>query len=167
MWLLSTFHQELSCSCWSAAPIIEKGCYVPIALHTTSFMALKERLATAPILVYLDFAIPFTLYTDASGFNLSQIQHGQERNKNFLWWSKLFRHWEKIFRYRTTSVISNSCYSKALAILAGQSLHCSRGPPSSQMASVTAWYNWPTSPVGLDITRIWLQHSIPPWKRPQ
>ena len=46
-------------------------------------MALKERLATAPILVYLDFAIPFTLYTDASGnsigFNLSQIQHGQER----------------------------------------------------------------------------------------
>ena len=46
-------------------------------------MALKERLTTAPILVYPDFSIPFTLYTDASGdsigFNLTQIQHGQER----------------------------------------------------------------------------------------
>ena len=47
-------------------------------------MALKERLTTAPILVYLDFSIPFTLYTDDAsgdsiGFNLTQIQHGRER----------------------------------------------------------------------------------------
>ena len=41
-------------------------------------MALKVRLTAAPILVYPDFSIPFTLYTDASsnsiGFNLTQIQ---------------------------------------------------------------------------------------------
>ena len=46
-------------------------------------MALKERLTIAPILVYPDFSIPFTLYTDASGdsigFNLTQIRHGRER----------------------------------------------------------------------------------------
>ena len=48
-----------------------------------SSMALKERLATTPILVYSDFSIPFKLYTDASGdsigFNLTQIQHSRER----------------------------------------------------------------------------------------
>ena len=48
-----------------------------------SFMALKERLTTSPILVYPDFSILFTLYTDASGdsigFNLTQNQHGHER----------------------------------------------------------------------------------------
>ena len=48
-----------------------------------SFLALKERLTTAPILAYPDFSIPFTLYTDASGvsigFNLTQVQHGKER----------------------------------------------------------------------------------------
>ena len=48
-----------------------------------SFMALKERPTTAPILACPDFSIPFTLYTDASGdsigFNLTQIQHGLER----------------------------------------------------------------------------------------
>ena len=54
--------------------------------HSTQhelFMALKERLTTTPILVYPDFSNPFTLYTDASGdsigFNLTQIQNGQER----------------------------------------------------------------------------------------
>ena len=40
-----------------------------------SSMALKERLTAAPILVYPDFSILFTLYTDASGnsigFNLT------------------------------------------------------------------------------------------------
>ena len=60
-----------------------------MAFHDTSlaqhesFMALKERLTIAPILVYPDFSIPFTLYTDASGdsigFNLTQIRHGRER----------------------------------------------------------------------------------------
>ena len=48
-----------------------------------SFMTLKERLTTSPVLVYPDFSIPFTLYTDASGdsigFNLTQNQHGHER----------------------------------------------------------------------------------------
>ena len=47
-----------------------------------SFMALEEKLTTSPILVYPDFFIPFTLYTDASGdsisFNLTQNQHGHE-----------------------------------------------------------------------------------------
>ena len=46
-------------------------------------MTVKERLTTAPILVYPDFSIPFTFYADASGdsigFNLTQIQHGRER----------------------------------------------------------------------------------------
>ena len=45
-------------------------------------MALKERLNTSLILVYPDFSIPFTLYTDASGdsisFNITQNQHGHE-----------------------------------------------------------------------------------------
>ena len=51
----------------------------------TSFMTLKERLTTGPILAYPDFSIPFTLYTDASGnsigFNLTLVlvQHGQQR----------------------------------------------------------------------------------------
>ena len=48
-----------------------------------SFMTLKERLTTGPILAYSDFSIPFTLYTDASGnsigFNLTLVQHGQQR----------------------------------------------------------------------------------------
>ena len=48
-----------------------------------SFLALKKRLTTVPILAYPDFSIPFTLYTDASGdsigFNLTQVQHGKER----------------------------------------------------------------------------------------
>ena len=48
-----------------------------------SFMALKERLTTAPILVYQDFSIPSTLYTDANGDSISinhtQTQHGHER----------------------------------------------------------------------------------------
>ena len=43
-----------------------------------SFLALKERLATAPILVF-----PFKLCPDASGdsikFNLTQVQHAKER----------------------------------------------------------------------------------------
>ena len=43
-----------------------------------SFLALKERLTTAPILVF-----PFKLCPDASGdsirFNLTQVQHGKER----------------------------------------------------------------------------------------
>ena len=46
-------------------------------------MTLKERLTTSPVLVYPDFSIPFTLYTDASGdsigFNLTHNQHGHER----------------------------------------------------------------------------------------
>ena len=46
------------------------------------FMELKERLTTAPILVYTDFSNPIILYTDASGdsigFNLTQIQNGRE-----------------------------------------------------------------------------------------
>ena len=46
-------------------------------------MTLKERLTTGPILAYPDFSIPFTLYTDACGnsigFNLTQVQHGQQR----------------------------------------------------------------------------------------
>ena len=41
-------------------------------------MTLEETLTTAPILVYSDFSIPFTLYTDASrdsiGFNHTHIQ---------------------------------------------------------------------------------------------
>ena len=45
-----------------------------------SFIALKERLTTAPILVYPDFSILFTWYTEARGdclsFKLTQIQHG-------------------------------------------------------------------------------------------
>ena len=48
-----------------------------------SFLDLKERLMTAPILAYADFSIPFTLYTDASGdsirFNLTPVQHDKER----------------------------------------------------------------------------------------
>ena len=52
------------------------------SLQHESFMALKERLTTAPVLVYPDFSIPFTLYTDTSGdgigFNLTRIQHGHE-----------------------------------------------------------------------------------------
>ena len=48
-----------------------------------SFLALKKRLTTAPILGYPDFSITFTLYTDASGdsigFNLTQVQHSKER----------------------------------------------------------------------------------------
>ena len=48
-----------------------------------SFLALKKRLTTVPILAYPDFSIPFTLYTDASGdsigFNLTQVQHGKEK----------------------------------------------------------------------------------------
>ena len=48
-----------------------------------SFLALKEKLTTAPILAYLNFSIPFTFYTNASGdsigFNLTQVQHGKER----------------------------------------------------------------------------------------
>ena len=47
-----------------------------------SFMSLKERLTTAPILVYPDFSILFTLYTDAIGdsvgFNFIQIQYGRK-----------------------------------------------------------------------------------------
>ena len=43
-------------------------------------MALKEILTTAPVLLYQDFYIPLTLYSDASGssaaFNLTQIQNG-------------------------------------------------------------------------------------------
>ena len=46
-------------------------------------MTLKERLTTAPVLVYPDFSIQSMLYTDASedsvGFNLTQTQHGHER----------------------------------------------------------------------------------------
>ena len=45
-------------------------------------MTLKESLTTAAILVYPDFPIPFTLYTndcgDSIGFNVTQIQHGRE-----------------------------------------------------------------------------------------
>ena len=43
-------------------------------------MALKEILTTAPVLLYQDFYIRLTLYSDASGssagFNLTQIQNG-------------------------------------------------------------------------------------------
>ena len=52
------------------------------SLQHESFLGLKERLTTAPILAYPDFSIPFTLYTDASGdsigFNLTQVQHGKK-----------------------------------------------------------------------------------------
>ena len=45
-------------------------------------MTLKESLTTAAVLVYPDFPIPFTLYTndcgDSIGFNVTQIQHGWE-----------------------------------------------------------------------------------------
>ena len=45
-------------------------------------MTLKESLTTAAILVYPDFPIPFTLYTndcgDSIGINVTQIQHGRE-----------------------------------------------------------------------------------------
>ena len=45
-------------------------------------MTLKESLTTVAILVYPDFPIPFTLYTNDCGdsieFNVTQIQHGQE-----------------------------------------------------------------------------------------
>ena len=48
-----------------------------------SFLALKERLTTAPILTYPDFSIPFRLCTDVGGdsieFNLTQVQHSKER----------------------------------------------------------------------------------------
>ena len=48
-----------------------------------SFLVLKEKLTTTPILPYPDFSIPFTLCTDASGdsigFNLTQLQHDKER----------------------------------------------------------------------------------------
>ena len=79
-----------------------------MALHTTSFMVLKERLTTAPILVYLDFAIHFTLYTDASGngigFNLSQIQHGQERA--ILYGGRNFSDTEKKYSVTERQVLS-------------------------------------------------------------
>ena len=75
---------------------------------------------------------------------------------NSLWWLKLFRHWKKLLHHITRSVISNSCYSKVSAILVGQSLHRSCGPPGSQMASEFARPNWMASPVGLDITGVWL-----------
>ena len=52
------------------------------SLQHESFLGLKERLTTAPILAYPDFSIPFTLYTDTSGdsigFNLTQVQHGKK-----------------------------------------------------------------------------------------
>ena len=45
-------------------------------------MVLKERLTTAPILLYPYFSISFILYTNASEdsirFKLTQIQHGWE-----------------------------------------------------------------------------------------
>ena len=45
-------------------------------------MALKERLTTAPSLVYPNFFVLLALYTDASGdsvgFDLTQIEHGRE-----------------------------------------------------------------------------------------
>ena len=49
-----------------------------------SFLALKERLMTGPILAYPDFSIRFTLHTNASEdsirFNLTQVKHDKERD---------------------------------------------------------------------------------------
>ena len=49
-----------------------------------SFLALKERLTTAPILTYPDFSIPFRLCKDVSWdsieFNLTQVEHSKEWN---------------------------------------------------------------------------------------
>ena len=69
-------------SCWTATLITEEEFHW-YSLQHESFMTLKERLTTAPILASPDFSIPFALYTDASGdsigFNLTQIQHGWGR----------------------------------------------------------------------------------------
>lgn len=47
-----------------------------------SFVKLKERLTSAPVLAYPDFKLPFVLYTDACkeglGATLGQIQNGKE-----------------------------------------------------------------------------------------
>ena len=45
-------------------------------------------------------------------------------------------------------------------IFAGQSFYSSCGPPSPEMAYVTAWPNWQTSQVGLDSAGIWLHDPI-------
>ena len=133
------------------------------SLQLESFMALKEKLTKAPILAYPDFFIPFTLYTDTSrdsiGFNLTQVQHGPEQAQ-----AKLFRHWEKVLRPRTRSFVSSGSNSKMQTMLAGQPFYSSCGPPSAQMAYISAWPNWQTSPVGLDPAGIWLHYSMLPRK---
>ena len=79
MYLLLTIYQELLSSCWTATPITKEEFQWHSPQHE-SFMTLKERLTTAPILAYPDFSTPFALYTDASGdsigFNLTQAQPG-------------------------------------------------------------------------------------------
>ena len=69
-------------SCWTATPITEEEFHWYSPQHE-SFITLKERLTTAPILACPDFYIPFALYTDASGdsigFDLTQVQHGWGR----------------------------------------------------------------------------------------
>lgn len=83
MILLLTIYKKLLSSCRPLIQLLKKNAI--FHWHTPqheSFMALKERLTTAPSLVYPNFFVLFALYTDASGdsvgFDLTQIEHGRE-----------------------------------------------------------------------------------------
>ena len=141
-------------------PIIKKECYISLACPTTWIIYGSEReINHSTIFAIPGLSILFTSYIDPSGhsigFNLTQIQHGQE-GASCLWWTKLFRHQEEVLRHRTRGVISNSSNSKVQTILEGQQLHRSCGPPTLKMAFVSAWPNLNTSPGAIDIAGIWL-----------
>ena len=79
-----------------------------------SFQILKERLCTAPVLVYPDFEKEFILYTDASGYALGAVlsQIGKDGKEQVVYYaSKTLTDAER--NYSTTEL---ECYAVVWAV---------------------------------------------------
>ena len=151
MILLLTIYKKLLSSCWPLIQLFKKNAI--FHWHTPqheSFMALKEGLTTAPVLLYPDFLSCLHRILTLVDIVLALT------SLRFKMAKKVRRHREEVLHHRTRGVISNSSNSKVQTILDGQRLHHSCGPPTLKMAFVSAWPNLNTSLVAIDIAGIWL-----------